>query len=199
VSQSTKGSSTNSSDILILKQSFHRLSKRLVFIETFLKDKFRMYNLIFNMLASLHTIREFRSSDSELLPCLFLLCIFRFSTSELEFVKPNVIFHGQDQDPPEVPSSSSFSPSPQRRTRASTVHEKSPSKEVRQKEKEERESQLSVKVESESEEESDSAAAGQLTIDETCSLPEDFHFIIDDPEEKVEPVDDGLLPLNCTN
>jgi hypothetical protein len=115
-------------------------------------------------------------------------------------MKPNVIFHGQDHLP-EVPSSSSFSPSRQRQTRARTAHETSPSKEVRRKEKEEQESLLSLKlesVESESEEESDPAAAPQLTIDETSSLPEDFHFIIDDPEEKVEPVDDGLLPLNCT-
>jgi hypothetical protein len=126
-----------------------------------------------------------------------------FFTSELEFVKPNVVvFHGQDQDLPEVPSSSSFCPSPQRQTRARTAHEKSPSKEVRRKEKEEQDLVLSLKlesVESENEEESDSAAARQLTIDETCSLPEDFHFIIDDPEdEKVHPVDhDGLLPVNC--
>jgi hypothetical protein len=129
----------------------------------------------------------------------FLVCSFSaFSTSEQEFMKPNVIFHGQDHLP-EVPSSSSFSPSPQRQTRARTAHEKSPSKEVRQKEKEEQESLLSLKLESvESEEESDPAAARQLTIDETSSLPEDFHFIIDDPEEKVEPVDHGLLPVNCT-
>jgi hypothetical protein len=64
--------------------------------------------------------------------------------------------------------------------------------------------QLSLKVESvesESEEDGDSAAARQLTIDETItsSLPEDFHFIIDDSEdEKVEPGDHGLLPVNCT-
>jgi hypothetical protein len=119
-------------------------------------------------------------------------------------VKPNVaFFHGQDHptERSEVPSSSSFSPSLQRQTRARTAHEKSPSKEVRKKEKEEQESQLSLKqesVESESEEESDPATARQLTIDETSSLPEDFHFIIDDPEEKVEPVDHGLLPLKLT-
>jgi hypothetical protein len=117
-------------------------------------------------------------------------------------VKPNVaVFHGEDHLP-EVPSSSSFSPSPQRQTRARTAHEKSPSKEVRRKEKEEQDLVLSLKlesVESENEEESDPAAARQLTIDETSSLPEDFHFVIDDPEdEKVEPVDHGLLPVNCT-
>jgi hypothetical protein len=39
----TEGSSN---DILILKQALHRLSKRLVFIETFLKDKFRMFSTI---------------------------------------------------------------------------------------------------------------------------------------------------------
>jgi hypothetical protein len=115
-------------------------------------------------------------------------------------VKPNVaFFHGQDHLP-EVPSSSSFSPSPQRQTRARTAGEKSPLKEVRQKDEEEQESLLSLKlesVESESEEESDPAAARQLIIDETSSLPEDFHFIIDDPAEKVDPVDDGLLPINC--
>jgi hypothetical protein len=148
------------------------------------------------MLACLRTIRVFRSSDSELLP---FYSFSVFSTSELEFVKPNVIFLGQDQDIPEVPAS--FSPSPQRPTRARTAHEKSPSKEVRKKEKETQESQLSLKVESvesESEEDGDSAADRQLTIDETSSLPENFHFIIEDAEEKVEPVDDGLLPVNCT-
>jgi hypothetical protein len=120
-------------------------------------------------------------------------------------VKPNVVvFQGQDQDIPEVPSSSSFSPSPQRQTRGRTVHEKSPSKEVRQEEKEEQESLLSLMkvepVESESEEESDPAAARQLTIDETCSLPKNVHFIIDDSsseDEDVHPVDHGLLPVNC--
>jgi hypothetical protein len=134
---------------------------------------------------------------------------FAFSTSELEFVKPNVIFHDQDQNLPKVinevssPSSLSCSLSPQRQARARTVHEKSPSKEVRKKKNEGQDSQLSLKlesVESENEEDgdSDSAAAGQLTIVETFSLPEDFHFIIDEPEdEKVEPVDDGLLPVNC--
>jgi hypothetical protein len=69
-------------------------------------------------------------------------------------------------------------------------------------EEEEQDSLLSVKVESvesESEEDGDPAADRQLTIDETGSLPENFHFIIDDSEdEKVEPVDDGLLPVNCT-
>jgi hypothetical protein len=197
VSQSTKGSSTsNSSDILILKQSCHRLSKRLVFVETFLNDKFRMLDLIFNMLDYiLHGFLEIQT-----LNCFLFYSFSAFSTLELEFMKPNVIFYGQDHLP-EVPSSSSFSPSLQRQTRARTAHEKSSSKEVRQKEKEEQESLLSLKlesVESESEEESDPAAARQLTIDETSSLPEDFHFIIEDPEEKVEPVDDGLLPLNCT-
>jgi hypothetical protein len=116
-------------------------------------------------------------------------------------VKPNVIFLGQDQDIPEVPASSSFSPSSQRPTPARTAHEKSPSNEVRKKEKEGQESLLSLKlesVESESEEDGDSAADRQLTIDETSSLPEDFHFIIEDPEEKVEPVNDGLFPVNCT-
>jgi hypothetical protein len=117
------------------------------------------------------------------------------------------VFHGQDQDLTEVinevssPSSSSFSPSPQRQTRTRTAHEKSPSKEVRKKDKEQQESLLSLKqesVESESEEESDPVAARQLTIDETSSLPDNFHFIIYDPEAKVEPVDHGLLPLNCT-
>jgi hypothetical protein len=53
-------------------------------------------------------------------------------------------------------------------------------------------------VESESEEERDPAAARQLTIDETSSLPENFNFFIDYPEdEKVDPVDHGMLPLNC--
>jgi hypothetical protein len=120
-------------------------------------------------------------------------------------VKPNVIFHGQEDHLPEVPSSSSFPPpSPQRQTRASTAHEKSPSmpsKEARTKGKEGQESQLSLKVESvesENDEDGDSASAGQVTIDETFSLPEDFHFFIEDPEEKVEPVDDGWLPVNCT-
>jgi hypothetical protein len=139
------------------------------------------------------------------LNCFLFYSFCAFSTSELEFVGPNVaFFHGQDQDLPEDPASS-FSPSPQQRgTRARTVHEKSPSKEVRQKEKEEEESLLSVKlesVESDSEEDGDSAGARQFTIGETIasSLPEDFHFIIDDSEdEKVEPVDDGLLPVNCT-
>jgi hypothetical protein len=122
-------------------------------------------------------------------------------------MKPNVVFHGQHENLPEVinevsfPSSSSFSPSPQRQTRARTAHDKSPSKEVRKKEKEQQESLLSLKlesVESESEEDGDPAAARQLTIDETSSLPEDFHFIIEDPEEKVEPVEHGSLPLNLT-
>jgi hypothetical protein len=199
VSQSAKGSSSNSSDILILKQTCHRLSKRLVFIETFLKEKFRMLDFIFNMLAYI----LYGFLEVQTLNCFLVYSFSAFSTSELEFVKPNVtFFHGQDQDhPPEVPSSSSLSPSPQRRTRARTAHENSPSKEVRQKEKEEQKSLLSVKVESvesENEEDGDSAAAGQLTIDETSSLPEDFHFFIEDPEEKVEPVDDGLLPVNCT-
>jgi hypothetical protein len=121
-------------------------------------------------------------------------------------VKPNVtFFHGQDQDLPEVinevssPSSSSFSPSPQRQTRA---FDGDLSKEVRKKEKEEQDSLLSLKlesVESANEEDGDPAAARQLTIVDTFSVPEDFHFIIEDPEdEKVEPVDDGLLPLKCT-
>jgi hypothetical protein len=122
-------------------------------------------------------------------------------------MKPNVVFHGQDQNLPEVinevsfPSSSSFSPSPQRQTRARSAHGKSLSKEVREKGKEEQESLLSLKlesVESESEEESDPAAPRQLTIDEKSSLPENFNFFIDDPEdEKVDPVDHDTLPLNC--
>jgi hypothetical protein len=175
VSQPTKGSSTsNSSDILILKQSFHRLSKRLVFVETFLKDKFRMFHLIFNLLAYI----LYGFLEIQTLNCFLFSSFSAFSTSELEFMKPNVIFR-----------------------RHVIAHEKSPSKEVRKKEKEEQDSLLSLKlesVESESEEESDPAAAPQLTIDETSSLPEDFHFIIDDPEdEKVDPVDHGLLPVNC--
>jgi hypothetical protein len=140
--------------------------------------------------------------EIQTLNCFLFYSFSAFSTSELEFMKSNVVFHGQEDHLPEVPSSSSFSPSSQRQTRARTAGEKSPSKEVRKNEKEEQESQLSLKLESvvsESEEESDPAAARQLTIDETSSLPEDFHFIIDDPEEKVEPVDHGLLPLNCTD
>jgi hypothetical protein len=35
-----------SNDILILKQAFHRLSKRLIFVETFLKDKFRALEIL---------------------------------------------------------------------------------------------------------------------------------------------------------
>jgi hypothetical protein len=149
------------------------------------------------------------SLEVQTLNCFLLYSFSAFSTSELEFVKPKVVFfHGQDQDLPEVinevssPSSSSFSPSPQRQTRARTAHEKSPSKEVRQKEKEEQELLLSLKVESvesENEEEREDPFR-QLTIDKPCSLPENFHFIIDDSsseDEKVEPVDDGLLPANC--
>jgi hypothetical protein len=33
---------------------------------------------------------------------------------------------------------------------------------------------------------------------ENSDSDSDFNFIIEDPEEKVEPVDDGLLPINCT-
>jgi hypothetical protein len=39
--ESDDGLFSVSNDIFTLKEAFHRLSKRLVFIETFLKDKFR--------------------------------------------------------------------------------------------------------------------------------------------------------------
>jgi hypothetical protein len=160
------------------------------------------------MLANANILYAFL--EVQTLNCFLVYSFSAFSTSELEFVKPNVSFsHGQDEDLPEVinevssPSSSSFSPSPQRQTRARTAHEKSPSKElkeVRQKEKEEQESLLSLKVESvesENEEEREDPFR-QFTIDKPCSLPENFHFIIDESsseDEKVEPVDDGLLPV----
>jgi hypothetical protein len=109
-------------------------------------------------------------------------------------VKPNVVFHGQDVDLPEVinavsfPSSSSCSPPlPHRQTRVRTAQELL----------------VSLKPESvqfENEEEERDPAGRQLTIDENCSLPEDFYFSIDDPEEKVlvHPLDHGLLFVNCT-
>jgi hypothetical protein len=193
----------SSNDILILKQAFHRLSKRLVFIETFLKDKFRMFNFITFILASLsYLFLSFTSCTRfPFFHRLSELLYFRLP-AEHEFMKPNVVFHGQSEDQLEeiIETSSSLS-SPcsthhqtRAKTRARTVHEESRSTNVAEKENQEEAPQVESTEESEERED----PLRQLTIDETCSLPENFHFpIIDDLEVKLD-LDRGSLSVYFT-
>jgi hypothetical protein len=112
-------------------------------------------------------------------------------------MKPNVVFHGQSEDQPEeiIETSSSLS-SPcsthhqtRANTRVRTINEEFLSTKVAKKENQQEAPQVES-TEEWSEEREDPLR--QLTIDETCSLPENFHFpIIDDLEVKVHDAEDG--------
>jgi hypothetical protein len=116
-------------------------------------------------------------------------------------MKRNVIFHGQNEHHfEEIMETSSSLSSPcsthhesRAKTRARTVNEESLSTtNVTKKENQQEEPRLESTEESEERED----PFRQLTIDEECSLPENFYFpIIDDLELKVE-LDRGSLPVN---